>query len=110
MSRPVPDALPDDLHAHLLTPSFALSGMLPGPAPAYENMSPEEAEALLVEMEPELRAADRDMHEIGMLEQKGVTAAGKLTGESWPRPPVLQRAHVGYFQTTKHCSLAWTRF
>jgi len=73
-------------------------------------MSPEEAEVLLVEMEPELRAADRDMHEIGMLEQKGVTAAGKLTGKSWSRPPILQRAHVGFFQTTKHCSLVWARF
>jgi len=30
------------IHAHLLTASFALSGILPGPAPAYENMSPEE--------------------------------------------------------------------
>jgi len=67
-----------DMHAHLLTASFAMSGVLPGPAPAYENMSPEELEALLVEMEPEIRAADRDMREIEMLEQKGVTAAGKL--------------------------------
>lgn len=72
----------DDLHAHLLTAAFALSGVLPGPAPTYENMSPEELEALLVEMEPEIRAADRDMREIEMLEQKGVTAAGKLAGPS----------------------------
>lgn len=71
-----------DIHAHLLTAAFALSGVLPGPAPAYENMSPEELEALLVEMEPEIRAADRDMREIEMLEQKGVTAAGKLAGPS----------------------------
>jgi hypothetical protein len=45
-------------------------------------MSPEEVEALLVEMEPEIRAADRDMREIEIPEQKGVTAAGKLAGKS----------------------------
>jgi hypothetical protein len=45
-------------------------------------MSPEEVEALLVEMEPEIRAADRDMREIEILEQKGVTAAGKLARKS----------------------------
>jgi len=48
-------------------------------------MSPEEVEALLVEMEPEIRAADRDMREIEILEQKGVTAAGKLAGKSCAR-------------------------
>ncbi|KAH7914832.1 hypothetical protein BJ138DRAFT_1177012 [Hygrophoropsis aurantiaca] len=67
-----------DQHAHLLTPAFALSGTLPGPAPSYENMSPEELEAFLTEMEPDIRAADRDMREIEALEKKGVTAAGKL--------------------------------
>lgn len=84
-----------DLHAHLLTAAFALSGVLPGPAPTYENMSPEELEALLVEMEPEIRAADRDMREIEMLEQKGVTAAGKLADyESLqPRLDALLKAH-----------------
>lgn len=84
-----------DLHAHLLTAAFALSGVLPGPAPAYENMSPEELEALLVEMEPEIRAADRDMREIEMLEQKGVTAAGKLADYETlqPRLDALLEAH-----------------
>jgi len=84
-----------DLHAHLLTAAFALSGVLPGPAPTYENMSPEELEALLVEMEPEIRAADRDMREIEMLEQKGVTAAGKLAdyGTLQPRLDALLKAH-----------------
>ncbi|KAG2157754.1 uncharacterized protein EDB93DRAFT_1124455 [Suillus bovinus] len=84
-----------DLHAHLLSAAFALSGVLPGPAPTYENMSPEELEALLVEMEPEIRAADRDMREIEMLEQKGVTAAGKLADyESLqPRLDALLLAH-----------------
>lgn len=64
----------------MLTPAFALSGSLPGPAPSYENMSPDELEAFLVEMEPDIRAADRDMREIEMLTKKGVTGAGKLTG------------------------------
>lgn len=45
-------------------------------------MSPEELDAFLVEMEPEIRAADRDMREIEMLEKKGVTGAGKLPGLS----------------------------
>ncbi|KAG1808707.1 uncharacterized protein BJ212DRAFT_1484949 [Suillus subaureus] len=84
-----------DLHAHLLTAAFALSGVLPGPAPAYENMSPEELEALLIEMEPEIRAADRDMREIEILEQKGVTAAGKLADYETlqPRLDALLKAH-----------------
>ncbi|KAI0316063.1 hypothetical protein OF83DRAFT_1031586, partial [Amylostereum chailletii] len=64
-------------HAHLLTPAFALSGTLPS-APAYENMSPAELDAFLAELEPDIRAADRDMREIELLEQKGVTGAGKL--------------------------------
>lgn len=79
----------DDQHAHLLTPSFALSGLLPDP-PSYENMSPEELEAFLTEMEPDIRAADRDMCEIEALENKGVTGAGKLAGiDSKLRPGVL---------------------
>ncbi|KAG1767163.1 hypothetical protein EV702DRAFT_980354 [Suillus placidus] len=84
-----------DLHAHLLTAAFALSGVLPGPAPTYENMSPDELEALLVEMESEIRAADRDMREIEMLEQKGVTAAGKLADYETlqPRLDALLKAH-----------------
>lgn len=69
----------DDQHAHLLTPSFALSGLLPDP-PAYENMSSSELEAFLTEMENDIRAADRDMREIDVLEKKGVTGAGKLAG------------------------------
>lgn len=43
-------------------------------------MSPEERDALLSEMEPDIRAADRDMREIELLEQKGVLSAGKLAG------------------------------
>ncbi|EIN09645.1 hypothetical protein PUNSTDRAFT_66122 [Punctularia strigosozonata HHB-11173 SS5] len=68
-------------HAQYLTPSFALSGTVPGAAasaPAYEHMSPSELEAFLAEMEPDIRAADRDMAEIELLEKKGVTGAGNL--------------------------------
>jgi hypothetical protein len=43
-------------------------------------MTPEEFEALLQEMELDIRAADRDMREIELLERKGVTGAGKLAG------------------------------
>lgn len=46
-------------------------------------MSPAELDAFLTEMEPDIRAADRDMREIELLEKKGVTGAGKLAG-SWP--------------------------
>jgi hypothetical protein len=71
----------DDQHSHLLTPTFALSGILPTSPPSYENMSASELETFLSEMEPEIRAADRDMREIEMLEKKGIASAGKLTGE-----------------------------
>ncbi|KAK2462708.1 hypothetical protein APHAL10511_005226 [Amanita phalloides] len=74
-----------DQHAHLLTPASAVTGMFTDSrqgihqaAPEYANLSPEEFEALLLEMEPDIRAADRDMREIEMLERKGVTGAGKL--------------------------------
>lgn len=52
-------------------------------------MSPEELEAFLAEMEPDIRAAERDMHEIEALEKKGVTGAGKLPGSS------SVRFHIG---------------
>lgn len=47
-------------------------------------MSSTELEAFLAELEPDIRAADRDMREIEMLEKKGVTAAGKLPGTCLP--------------------------
>lgn len=50
--------------------------------PIYENMSPQELEAYLTEMEPDTRAADRDMREIEELVGKGAAGAGKLGGES----------------------------
>lgn len=69
----------DEQHAHLLTPSFALAGLLPDP-PAYQNMSQEELNAFVGEMENDIRSADRDMQEIDALQKKGVTGAGKLAG------------------------------
>jgi len=72
----------DDLHTHLLTASFTLPGVLPGPAPEYKNVSPEKGAALLVEKEPEIRAADRDMGEIEILEQEDIAAVGKLARKS----------------------------
>lgn len=47
--------------------------------PSYENMTASEFETFLQEMEPDIRAADRDMREIEALDQKGVAAVGKLT-------------------------------
>jgi len=65
----------DDQYAHLLT----LSGIIPNALPSYEDMTPSEFETFLQEMEPDIRAADRDMREIEALDQKGVAAVGKLT-------------------------------
>ncbi|EAU90447.2 hypothetical protein CC1G_00831 [Coprinopsis cinerea okayama7 len=69
-----------DQHSQYLTSAFALSGLLSeeDPSSAYSNMTPEEIDAFLTEMEPEIRAADRDMQEIEALVNKGVTGAGKL--------------------------------
>ncbi|KAL4065863.1 hypothetical protein V8B97DRAFT_1914439 [Scleroderma yunnanense] len=70
-----------DHYDHLLTPAFAYSGTSsPALTPSNDqNISPEELEALLAEMEPDIRAADRDMREIELLVQKGILGAGKLT-------------------------------
>ncbi|KAJ7577051.1 hypothetical protein C8J56DRAFT_972205 [Mycena floridula] len=83
-----------DQHAHLLTPSFALSGILPDP-PTYQNMSANELEAFLAEMESDIRAADRDMVEIEALDKKGITGAGKLADYEMlePRMHALATAH-----------------
>jgi hypothetical protein len=62
---------------------------MPGPAPTYEGMSAEELEALLSDMEPDVRAADRDMREIELLEQRGVLSAGKLAGTR-AFPPIIR--------------------
>ncbi|KAI0046726.1 hypothetical protein FA95DRAFT_1493574 [Auriscalpium vulgare] len=89
-----------DQHAQLLTPAFALSGTLPAP-PAYQNMSASELEAFLAELEPDIRAADRDMREIEMLEAKGVTAAGKLPDYEalQPRLEALVKHHQEDLET-----------
>jgi len=59
-------------------------------------MSSSELEAFLTEMEPDIRAADRDMREIEILEKKGVTTAGKLPDYEALRPrlKVLMQAHT----------------
>ena len=74
----------DDRHAQVLTPSFALSGI--SAPPSYSSMSTEELDALLAEMEPEIREADRDLREIDILEKRGVLGAGKLEGRFLPCP------------------------
>ena len=72
----------DDHHAHLLTPSFALSGVLPDDATSERSaLTPEEIDAFLTEMEPDLRAADSDLRDINeLVQKKQVTSAGKLGG------------------------------
>ncbi|KAG5219631.1 Dynactin [Salix suchowensis] len=54
--------------------------------PSYSMMSPEELEAFITEMEPEIRAADHDMREIEALSNKGVLNAGKLADHEALRP------------------------
>lgn len=85
----------DDQHKQYLTPAFALSGTLPIQQPLYENMSPSELEAYLTEMDADIRAADRDLREIDMLEKKDVTAAGRLPEYQplQPRLDALAEAH-----------------
>ncbi|PFH50264.1 hypothetical protein AMATHDRAFT_123746, partial [Amanita thiersii Skay4041] len=92
-----------DQHANLLTPASALTGMLADSRlslphdtpPEYANLTPEEFDALLIEMEPDIRAADRDMREIEMLEKKGVIGAGRLPEYEalQPRLEALIKAH-----------------
>jgi hypothetical protein len=75
----------DDQHAQYLAPTFALSGILGQEgeeegSTVYGNMTPQELEAYLVELEPDIRAADGDLREIEALVNRGVTGAGKLGG------------------------------
>ena len=85
----------DEQHANLLTPTFALSATLPMSTPSYENMSSSELEAFLAEMDVDIRAADRDLREIDILEKKDVTAAGKLPEHATlqPRLDALMKAN-----------------
>ena len=80
-----PYFLLDDKYAHLLTPTFALAGLLPD-SPSYENMPQEALDALIAEMENDIRAADRDMQEIESLQRRGITGAGKLASTCSTRP------------------------
>lgn len=86
-----------DQYAHLLT----LSGIIPNALPSYDDMTPSEFETFLQEMEPDIRAADRDMHEIEALDQKGVAAVGKLTNYQSFRPRIeaLLEAHKQDIET-----------
>ncbi|KAH8114231.1 hypothetical protein DFH11DRAFT_256471 [Phellopilus nigrolimitatus] len=82
-----------DQHAQILTPAFALSGA--SAPPSYSSMSSEEFDAFVAEMEPEIRAADRDLREIDILEKRGVLGAGKLADYEalTPRLDALKKAH-----------------
>ncbi|KAG8825344.1 hypothetical protein FRC19_011648 [Serendipita sp. 401] len=67
-----------DKHAHLFTPLFAFSHQNPSTAPSYNMLSSEDLDALLQEMEPDIREADRALLSIVQLEKQGVTGAGRL--------------------------------
>jgi hypothetical protein len=66
-------AFADNQNAHLLTPAFA-HGLIP----SSDAVSVSDLEALLLESEADIRAADRDLREIAELESRGVLDAGKL--------------------------------
>lgn len=68
----------DPQYAQYLNPSFAQSES--SSMPSYSSMTSEEFDALLAEMEPEIRNAERDMREIELLEKRDVLSAGKLVG------------------------------
>lgn len=74
-----------DQHAQYLTSAFAMSGVVEDASP-YAGMTPDEIDAFLVEMEPDVRAADRDMQEIEALVKKGVVGAGRLPGHAKLQP------------------------
>ncbi|KAG9096184.1 hypothetical protein FS749_008975 [Ceratobasidium sp. UAMH 11750] len=78
-------------NAHLLTPAFAH-----GLVPASDAVSVADLEALLLESEADIRAADRDLREIAELESKGVLDAGKLPNHEplQPRVDALIQAHL----------------
>lgn len=65
-------------YAHLLSPAAATSPVGSSEIPTYDTMPDQEFETLLAELEPDIRAADRDLREIDALDSKGVSAAGKL--------------------------------
>lgn len=63
-----------DTYAPYLTPSFALSGI----TPQTPFLTSSELDALLSEMELDIRSAGRDLQEIEELEKRGVMGAEKL--------------------------------
>jgi len=73
--------------------------------PLYENLSPEELEAYLAEMESDVRAADRDMLEIETLVRRGVTGAGRLGGQHLLLFVLYHGVHI-YWQITRRSSPA----
>ncbi|KAF8710486.1 Dynactin subunit p22, partial [Rhizoctonia solani] len=77
-------------NARLLTPAFA-HGLTPS-----ETTSVSDLEALLLESEADIRAADRDLREIADLESRGVLNSGKLPSHEplQPRVDALIQAHV----------------
>ncbi|KAG8942908.1 hypothetical protein FRC04_003308 [Tulasnella sp. 424] len=80
-------------YAHLLSPAAATSPVGSSEIPMYDTMPDQEFETLLAELEPDIRAADRDLREIDALDSKGVSAAGKLPGKH--RTCVLRRRVLG---------------
>lgn len=73
--------MPVDEYEHILNPAFAFAPTANASGvPTYEDLTDSELDALLKEMEPDLRAADRDLREIQALDKRGVTGAGKLVG------------------------------
>ena len=70
----------DNKYAHLLTPAAATSPTGSTEPPTYDALSSRELEVLVLELEQDIRAADRDLKEIDDLDSKGVTAAGKPQG------------------------------
>ncbi|KAG8738073.1 hypothetical protein FRC12_016924 [Ceratobasidium sp. 428] len=78
-------------NAHLLTPAFAH-----GLTPVSDVVTVSDLEALLLESEADIRAADRDLREIEELELRGVLDAGKLPSHEplQPRVDALIQAHL----------------
>lgn len=66
--------LTDDTYTPYLTPSFILSGI----TPQASFLTSSELDALLSEIESDIRSADRDLQEIEELEKRGVMDAEKL--------------------------------
>lgn len=57
----------DDRNAHLFTPNYAFLTQNPSTSPLYSVLEPSTLDALLQEMQPEIRAADRTLQQISEL-------------------------------------------